>query len=89
MARSLKIIVKGKPNYWRWSIYQWLIDYKDILESEYGVVLDVSLIDGENDYPDIVVNNMVVQEPPFEEGYLIEVLKKALDKVLNKQGDVG
>ncbi|MET1160575.1 MAG: hypothetical protein ABWW65_06390 [Thermoprotei archaeon] len=84
MVVNVKITIRGKPCYEKWSIYQWILDYKDILEREYGVVIDIDLVDSSEEYPIIIINNRVIGEPPFEEGYVIEFLKKALDEILKK-----
>ncbi len=85
MVKRVEVIVKGKPSYERWSIYQWILEYRDILENEYNVSINVSIRDGDEEYPVIIVDDQVIHKPPFEEGYIVEALKKILDKYLEKQ----
>ncbi|OYT38046.1 MAG: hypothetical protein B6U89_06435 [Desulfurococcales archaeon ex4484_58] len=86
MVKRVNVRVKGRSSYERWSIYQWILEYRDILEREYGIVLNVSMEDGDEEYPRLIINSEVIEEPPFEEGYVIEALKKVLDKLFKKEG---
>ena len=85
MVKTISVIVKGKPNYERWTIYQWILSFKDLLEEKYCIRLDVVIVDGDNDYPVIIVDNIVIEEPPFEEGYVLEVLDQYLGRILESR----
>jgi len=75
----LRIVVKGKPNYWRFTLYSWLLEVRDILSLEIGEPVEVLLVDGESDEPELYINGLLVcVGVPGEEGYLIEVVKKAV-----------
>jgi len=82
IGRKVKIVVSGKPSYERWTIYQWLMECKDIVEREYSIRVEVLVCDSDESYPFIIVNDKVVVYPPFEEGYLIEYLKKAIERIM-------
>ena len=85
MVKTISIIVKGKPNYERWTIYQWILSFKDLLEEKHCIKLDVAIVDSDNDYPVIIIDNMVIEEPPFEEGYVLEVLDQYLGRILESR----
>lgn len=79
-----KIVVEvvGKPNYLRWTLEQWVLEVKDIIESEYDVELVVKTVDADNSMPVLRVSgDDTVIGLPGEEGYLIEVLKKKLEEI--------
>ncbi len=81
--------IAGRRNYLRWTLEQWFIEVKDILESEYGVTLDLEVVDGDSEYPIIMLGDKVLFEGlPGEEGYLIEVLKKAIEEVCSRNYEV-
>jgi len=83
-VKSITLIVKGKKDdYWVKTLLMWLKEIRDILEQEYNIKLDFKF---ENN-PDIelpiivspeggIVFNEILEEP----GYIIEYLKKYLDK---------
>ena len=80
-------VVRGKRNdYWRYTLYSWMLEVKDVLESEYDVAVEVLLEDSDIPLPIICDDrgNVVVSGVPSEEGYLIELLKKHLDRVLGR-----
>lgn len=80
-CRRVKVVVEGKPTYERWTLHQWLIEIKEIVEGEYDVEIDIEVRDNENILPKLVVNEReVFHGLPGEEGYLIEVLKHALEE---------
>lgn len=75
----MRIVVKGKPNYWRFTLYSWLLEVRDILSLEIGEPVEVLLVDGESDEPELYIDGLLVcVGVPGEEGYLIEVVKKAV-----------
>ncbi len=84
--RKVKVTVKGRPgDYWRYTLSQWLLEIRDILESEYSVEVVVDEEDADVDEPVILVDGEVaLVGVPGEEGYLIEVLKRVLDEKLGR-----
>ena len=75
----VKITVRGQSNYSRYTIYSWILEIKDILESELGEEIIVEIVDDVNEDPEILVNGISVgMGLPGEEGYLIEILKRAI-----------
>ena len=79
-----RVVVKiiGRNNYIKWTLKQWVLEVKDIVENEYGVEIDVVDVDSESSEPILAVNDIVFPEGlPGEEGYLIEVLKKAIESI--------
>ncbi len=79
-----RVVVKiiGRNNYIKWTLKQWVLEVKDIVENEYGVEIDVVDVDSESSEPILAVNDIVFLEGlPGEEGYLIEVLKKAIESI--------
>jgi hypothetical protein len=76
----VKITIRGKPNYWRFTVYSWLLEVKDILSQEIGEDVGVEVLDGESDLPELYINeHLIGSGVPGEEGYLIEVIKKAVE----------
>lgn len=75
----MKITIRGKPNYWRYTVYSWLLEIKDILSQEVGEDVEVEVLDGESELPEFYINeHLIGSGVPGEEGYLIEVIKKAV-----------
>ena len=75
----MKITIRGKPNYWRFTVYSWLLEIKDILSQEIGEEIEVEVLDGESELPELYINeHLIGSGVPGEEGYLIEVIKKAV-----------
>ena len=75
----MKITLRGKPNYWRFTVYSWLLEIKDILSQEVGEDIEVEVLDGESELPELYINeHLIGSGVPGEEGYLIEVIKKAV-----------
>jgi len=75
----VKITIRGKPNYWRFTVYSWLLEIKDILSQEIGEEIEVEVLDGESELPELYINeHLIGSGVPGEEGYLIEVIKKAV-----------
>jgi hypothetical protein len=73
------IAVRGRDNYWRYTLYSWLLEVKDILEYELDEHFEITVLDGESEDPELLVDGELVGRGiPGEEGYLIEILKKAL-----------
>ena len=76
----MKITIRGKPNYWRFTVYSWLLEVKDILSQEIGEDVEIEVLDGESDLPELYINeHLIGSGVPGEEGYLIEVIKKAVE----------
>jgi hypothetical protein len=76
----VKITIRGKPNYWRFTVYSWLLEVKDILSQEIGEDVEVEVLDGESELPELYINeHSIGSGVPGEEGYLIEVIKKAVE----------
>jgi hypothetical protein len=76
----VKITLRGKPNYWRFTVYSWLLEIKDILSQEVGEDIEVEVLDGESELPELYINeHLIGSGVPGEEGYLIEVIKKAVE----------
>jgi len=74
----VRISVRGRPNYWRFTVYSWLLEVRGILEQELGEPVEVVSEDGGSDDPEIYLNEYLVGVGvPGEEGYLVEVIKKA------------
>ncbi|RLG82957.1 MAG: hypothetical protein DRO40_06230 [Thermoprotei archaeon] len=77
------VTIRGKDNYLRWTLVQWFMEIKDIVENEYGIRLKLKVIDSDEDYPVIMHGDRVVFEGlPGEEGYFIEILKKIVEDEL-------
>lgn len=86
--RRITIIVKGRKTYDKWTLMQWMHEIKDILENEYNIEIDVKEEITSNEHPVISIKNLDVYEGlPGEEGYLIEILKKALDEIIGRVND--
>jgi len=81
--RRLSIIVAGKnDDYWRDTVYMWVLEVKEILENEYNIELNVELGEYDSELPIVLVENEIAfVGVPGEEGYLIEYLKKTLDRI--------
>lgn len=77
------VTIRGKDNYLRWTLVQWFMEIKDIVENEYGIRLKLKVINSDEDYPVIMHGDRVVFEGlPGEEGYFIEILKKIVEDEL-------
>ncbi|MEM1933832.1 MAG: hypothetical protein QXY53_05515 [Desulfurococcaceae archaeon] len=81
MDRRIEVCVKGRSSYVKWTLYQWILGFRDILVNEYGLDIDVKMIDGFEDPPLIIVGGLFIDKYVFDEGFVLEVIKKALDKV--------
>ncbi|MGB9817265.1 MAG: hypothetical protein ACPLQS_06720 [Desulfurococcaceae archaeon] len=78
----MKITVKGRNNYWRLTVHTWLLEVKDILEKEVGEEVEIEVIDGLSEDPELYVDGFLVgMGVPGEEGYLIEIVKKAYSMI--------
>lgn len=74
----MKVTVKGKPNYWRLTVYSWLLEIKGLLEKELNEPLEVEVLNGESEDPELYIDGVLIGAGvPGEEGYLIEIVKKA------------
>lgn len=83
--REVVVEIVGKPNYLRWTLREWVKEIKDIIETEYGVSVNIKTVDADNDMPVLRINNEdVFIGLPSEEGYLIEIIKKKLDELLKR-----
>jgi len=84
--KEIVLIVKGRRgDYWVKTLLMWLDEIRDILEQEYNVKLTFKFEeDTALELPIIlspkgeIVFNEILEEP----GYLIEYLKKYLDKII-------
>ena len=77
------VTVRGRNNYLRWTLVQWFMEIKDIVENEYGIRLELKVLDSDEDYPVIMHRDRIVFEGlPGEEGYFIEILKKIVENEL-------
>lgn len=75
---TIKLKVRGRDNYWRYTLYCWFIEVRDILERELGDQVEVVVEDGDSDDPEILLDDVLIGSGvPGEEGYLIEIVKKA------------
>jgi len=82
----IKLKVLGRPSYNKWTLHQWVLEIKDILENEYGVHLEIEVVDTIDEEPILMIEDDIVLEGlPGEEGYLIEIIKHNLDKLLVKE----
>ena len=89
--RKVRIEVLGqRGEYWAETVYAWLIEEaKDILEQEYGVELEIVFREADVDEPVIVCCGEAIREIPGEPGYLIEALKKLLDRAVRSGASPG
>jgi hypothetical protein len=88
MAREniVRICVKGRNTYEKWTLKQWVYEIKDLVEREYGVNIVVCDEESDSDLPILEINDKeVLIGLPGEEGYLIEIIKKVLDDLLGKR----
>ncbi len=84
--RVIKLKVLGRPSYNKWTLYQWVLEIKDILENEYCIHLEIEVVDTIDEEPILMIeDNIVLEGLPGEEGYLIEIIKHNLDKLLVKE----
>ncbi len=84
--RVIKLKVLGRPSYNKWTLHQWILEIKDILENEYGILLEIEVVDTIDEEPILMIEDDIVLEGlPGEEGYLIEIIKHNLDKLLVKE----
>ncbi len=82
MPESITVEIVGKPSYLRWTLEQWVLEVKDIIELEYDAELVVKTIDSDNDLPVLrIAGSDAFIGLPSEEGYLIEILKKKLEEI--------
>lgn len=87
MAGRIEISIRGRPGYVRWTLYQWILGFRDILVNEYCLEIDVKMIDSYEDNPLIVIDGIVIDNYVFDEGFILEVVKKTLDRVCGRVGD--
>jgi len=73
----VRILVRGRPNYWRFTVYSWLLEVRGILEQELGEPVEVVSEDGDSEDPEVYLDGYLVGVGvPGEEGYLIELVKR-------------
>jgi len=82
MAVRINIVVTGRSSYEKWSICQWLRGFRDFLELKYSVEIVVECIETSGENPEIKVDNEVITDPPFEEGYLLEVVDSVISRII-------
>ena len=87
--RNIRIIVYGKnEDYYAYTIFQWLLEVKELLENEYGISIEAIRENVDFDVPILEVEGKLAFAGfPGEEGYLIEHVKKVLEEVLDKDRD--
>lgn len=82
--KTITISIRGKDNYLRWTLIQWFYEVKDVIENEYGLKLELKVVDSIEEYPVIMHGDKIVFEGlPGEEGYFIEILKRIVEEELN------
>jgi hypothetical protein len=80
MKPRVEIVVRGEPNYLRWTLERWFEEVKGLVEGEYDVTIDVMVIDGVEEHPVIEsCGRMYFKGLPGEEGFLIEVIKRIVE----------
>ncbi len=90
MQRRFRIEVVGKRGeYWAETVYAWLREeIADLLSQEYNAEIDVVFREADVDEPVIVCcGRYRLEEIPGEPGYLIEALKKLLDRAMEEGGE--
>ncbi len=81
--REITVSVRGRRDYNRWTLYQWVLEVKDLLEDEYGVRIVVEEIDSDDELPVLSIDGDDVWIGlPGEEGYLIEIIKRYFEDKL-------
>lgn len=83
--RRVVIEVRGKRGeYWAETAYAWLQEeIAELLSQEYGIDIEVKFVEEDRDEPILVCCGAYkLEEIPGEPGYLIEMLKKLLDRAL-------
>jgi len=79
-------IIGNKDDYWFYTVKSWLYEIKDILEDEYNITIQIKEECKDLELPVVYVNEeLAFIGVPGEEGYLIEILKKVLDKVIKER----
>ena len=77
----VKLTVVGrKEDYYAWTLYTWCNELREFLAEELGENVEVEFVEGEG--PKLYVEGKLAFEGvPGEEGYLIEIIKLAYDRV--------
>lgn len=80
--KQLMIIVAGKKgDYWKRTLTSWCYEIKELLEHEYNIRLIILDQEENCNLPRVYIDGMLVFEGvPGEEGYLIELLKIAIEQ---------
>ncbi|MEM4534538.1 MAG: hypothetical protein QW764_00670 [Desulfurococcaceae archaeon] len=82
----VKIVVRGRNNYERFTLFSWVLEIKGIIEQETGEPVEVAVVDAECEEPELYVEGYYVGSGlPGEEGYLIEIIKSALIRIRGSQ----
>jgi len=82
--RILLITVAGRgEDYWKYTLTLWCYEVKELIEQEYNVKVCILTREEDSTLPRVYVNNVFVFEGvPGEEGYLIELLKGTIERIL-------
>ena len=81
ILRPIRVYLKGR-GYWFETLRAWLNEIRDLLEYEYDIKLEIIVRDGD-EMPEIYVEDIfALKGVPREEGYLIELMKVAIEEVL-------
>lgn len=82
----MRVTIRGRQNYLRFTIHSWALSIREILERELGEAIYIELEDGENEEPELYINGVQIGSGvPSEEGYLIELIKSAALRLRAKQ----
>lgn len=65
-------------------MYQWCLEVRDLLEQEYGIELIVVEEDEEGGISVLVEGEEAFSGVPGEEGYLLELLKWKIERLLRR-----
>jgi len=87
MTRRINILVTGRSSYEKWSIYQWLQSFRSLLELKYGVEVAVESIETSGESVEIKIDGEVITDPPFEEGYLLEIVDSVVYRIICRDND--
>ncbi len=83
--RKIRVEIRGpEGDYWRCTIRQWCLEVKDLLEQEYGIELVVVERDEDGEISVFVEGEEAFSGVPGEEGYLLELLKSKIERVLRR-----
>lgn len=78
----IKVTVVGRPNYYARTLYSWCLELRDFLREDLGREIEVRLVEGDSPLPQLYVcGKLAFEGLPGEEGYLIELIKHAVDEL--------